>query len=124
MSPALGLPLEVRKPGYELRAENGCLSGLVQILQQKPGVSGQGCAHLTVDLGSSPSYQGTPSPHAQWVLVTVSQPLLQSGDVTVYPDSLTVYKLSKSICQKAAPLPIYFLPLGASLSSAVFHSKL
>lgn len=62
MAPALGFPLEVRKQGYELRAENGCLSGLVQILQQKPGVSGQGRAHLIVDPGSSPSYQGIPLP--------------------------------------------------------------
>lgn len=61
-----------------------------------------------------------PPPHTQWVLVTVSQHLLQSGDVTVYPDSLTVYKLSKSICQKAAPPPFIsclWVPLCPVLSS-------
>lgn len=124
MSPALGFLLEARKQGYKLRAENGCLSGLVQILQQKLGVAGQGCAHLTVDLRISPSYQEIPLPHAQWVLVTVSKHLLQSGESRTTPTLSLCINLASLFAKRQPPTSIYFLPLGASLSSAVFHSKL
>ena len=42
---------------------------------------------------------GTSTP-AHWVLVPLAQHLQKSGCITFYLDSLTVYALRKSICQK------------------------
>lgn len=78
---------------------------------------------LMGDLGSLPHYyQGTPAPIPTLLCFGyVGQHLQLPGCITFYPDPLLVYKL---YLPRAATPTIYFLPLGASQSSAIFPLQL
>lgn len=90
MLPASGFPGKLKSKIVELHAENGDLSGFcldLAALDNGPG-------EFTLLLS------GNPTLHPQWILATLAQHLQQPGCITFYPDSLIVYKLSKSICQR------------------------